>query len=121
MKNIPCQKKCPSVDIYTLLLCAAAMFCVVPDAVRAESIYVTNFGSNAIGEYTTSGSVVHSSLISGLNGPIALTLAGNELFVSNYNHGTDGGGAIGKYTILGATVKSSLGEGLSNPNGIAAS
>jgi hypothetical protein len=60
-----------------------------------------------IGEFTTSGQVVNSSLISGLSQPYGITLdgSGNMYIADMY-------GTIGKYTTSGATVNSSLITGL---------
>jgi hypothetical protein len=60
-----------------------------------------------IGEFTTSGQVVNSSLISGLSFPYGITLdgSGNMYIADMY-------GTVGKYTTSGATVNSSLITGL---------
>ena len=81
-----------------------------------RDIYVANYGTGTIGEYTTSGAVVNASLVSGLNDPNGIAVSGSNLFVANYGNGT-----IGEYTTSGAVVNASLVSGLSGPNGIAVS
>jgi hypothetical protein len=83
---------------------------------------VANWGDGIIGEYNTSGSVVNASLITGLYGPSAIAISGNNLFVANWN--TDGSnpnavGTVGEYTTSGASVNPSLITGLRTPSGIA--
>ena len=39
-------------------------------------LFVVNFATNTIGEYTTSGAPVNPTLISGLNGPQDLAISG---------------------------------------------
>ena len=70
-----------------------------------------------IGEYTTSGTPINASLITGLDGPSGLVISGTLLFVSCTTSGT-----IDEYTTYGATVNDSLVSGLSDdPNGLAIS
>jgi len=49
-----------------LPICAALW--AMPQAVSGQ-IYVANYGSGTIGEYTTAGATVNASLVSGLNEP----------------------------------------------------
>lgn len=79
-------------------------------------MYVANYSSATLGEYTTSGSTVNTQLVSGLDGPIAVAASGNYLFVVNANSET-----VGKYTTSGATVNASLISGLGGPIDIAIS
>ena len=79
-------------------------------------IFVTNRGTNTIGEFTISGATVNASLVSGLSRPSAIAVSGSNLFVANYDTGT-----IGEYTTSGATVNASLITGLDHPTGIAIS
>ena len=83
---------------------------------RGQDIFVANFSSGTIGEYTTSGATVNPSLISGLNTPIGLAVSGSNLFVTSFDAGT-----IGEYTTSGATVNPSLVSGLNVPYSIAVS
>ena len=81
---------------------------------RGQYIYVANENSGTIGEYTTSGAVVNTSLVSGLDIPKSITLSGSNLFVANIM------GPIGEYTTSGAVVNASLitnAMGLDDPNG----
>ena len=66
-----------------------------------------------IGEYTTSGTPINASLITGLDGPSGLVISGTLLFVSCTTSGT-----IDEYTTSGATVNASLISGLDTPRGI---
>jgi hypothetical protein len=83
-------------------------------AVSGSDLFVTNSQTNTIGEYTTSGTTVNASLVSGLNFPAGIAVSGSDLFVTNH-----GGGSIGEYTTSGATVNASLVSGLDFPIGIA--
>ena len=74
---------------------------------RGQDMYVAANGngpnSTTIGEYTTSGSTVNASLISGLNSVGSIALSGSDLFVVNENADT-----ISEYTTSGALVNPSL-------------
>ena len=62
-----------AVSIMALVLSAGAA--LSPGTARGGYIYVANFNGGTIGEYTTSGSVVNASLVTGLRTPngIAVT------------------------------------------------
>ena len=78
-------------------------------------VFVANWSSGTIGEYTTSGATVNAALVSGLSRPYGLALDGNEhLFVANFSLGT-----IGEYTTSGTTVNAALVSGLNTPLGLA--
>jgi len=62
-------------------------------------IFIMNNTHSTVGEYTTSGSTVNSSLISNEGG--AMTLSGSDLFTSN-------GSRVAEYTTSGAVVSGSL-------------
>jgi hypothetical protein len=86
-----------------LLLFALAAFAAlftVPGIVRAQ-IFVTNFNSGTVGEYTTSGAPINPALISGLPGPTGIAVSGDKLFVKN-------GDKISEYTTSGALVNAAL-------------
>jgi hypothetical protein len=75
------------------------------------NIFVANYGSDTIAEYTTAGQLVNPSLISGLNGPIGLATDGEgHLFVGE-------NGSIGEFTTSGQTVNTNLISGLSDFSG----
>jgi hypothetical protein len=82
----------------------------------AGPIFVTNEGSNTIGQYTTGGATVNPSLVTGLDAPESVAVSGSDLFVAN-----EGSGTIGEYTTSGATVNAQLVSGLDSPEGIAVS
>ena len=48
-------------------------------------IYVVNQRSGTIGEYNLSGATIHASLISGLQSPTGLAIAGDDLYVAQEN------------------------------------
>src|SRR5262245_44869444 len=85
----------------------------------AAQILETNLLSGTVGEYTTSGTTINASLISGLNSPVGLATVGGSLFVSSFNNGNTGAGTIGVYTTSGTTVNGSLVSGLNQPAGTA--
>ena len=86
-------------------------------AVSGNDLFIASFSSQehsyVIGEYTTSGSTVNASLITGFDASQGIAISGNNLFVSNTGDGT-----VGEYTTSGATVNTSLISGLGTPYGI---
>jgi len=67
-------------------LCAALLgLCSI--SVAHAQIFVTNYSSNAIGEYNLDGTTINASLVSGLDGPEGLALSGNDLYVANLGNG----------------------------------
>jgi MYXO-CTERM domain-containing protein len=117
------------------LFCSVLVVSVLPRTTRADTIFVNNFSSGTLGEYTTSGATINSSLISGLTDPFGLALSGSDLFVANEDALTIGIalsgsnllvsnvgiGTVGEYTTSGATVNASLISGLGGPAGLAVS
>ncbi|HEY1806589.1 MAG TPA: immunoglobulin domain-containing protein [Terracidiphilus sp.] len=77
-------------------------------------------GDSEIGEYTTLGTTVNASLITGLTNASSIAISGNYLFVTSYGP-SNGMGSIGEYTTTGATVNATLVSGLNAPDGIAVS
>ena len=65
-------------------------------AVSGTNLFVANYGSGIIGEYTTSGATINAALISGLDYPYGIAVSGSNLFVTSKVHG-----AIGEYTTRG--------------------
>jgi hypothetical protein len=84
-------------------------------AISGTTIFVSNYNSGKIGEYTTSGETVNSSLISNLVHPTMVVVAGTDLFIAEQS------GVIAEYTTSGAAVNTSLISGLSGPSGIVVS
>lgn len=78
-------------------------------------IFVT-FQSGTVGEYTTSGTPVNASLITGLGSATSIAASGGYLFITNSWAGT-----IAKYTTSGALVNAALVSGLDTPWAIAVS
>src|SRR6266496_2751747 len=101
-------------------LAASAALCAMPETTHAAQIFVTNFGTGRIGQYTTSGATVDPALIITLGGPSKIAVFEENLFVSISNV-TSESGRIGKFTTSGATVNPDLIPGLSFPLGIAVS
>src|SRR5512132_2659973 len=101
-------------------LAASAAFCAMPETTHAAQLFVTNFQTGTIGEYTTSGATVDPALISGLNGPQGIAVSGGNLLVTSLNLTSDTG-RIGEYTTSGATVNPALITTLGGPSGIAVS
>ena len=104
----------------TLFAAAFGLAAASLPTARGQNIFVTNFSSGTIAEYTTSGTAVNASLVSGLDHPFGLALSGSDLFVTNEGD-SPGAGTIGEYTTSGGTVNASLVSGLDNPYGIAVS
>ncbi|HME68325.1 MAG TPA: PEP-CTERM sorting domain-containing protein [Myxococcota bacterium] len=70
-----------------------------------DNLFVTNFTSGTIGEYTTSGATVNVSLVTGLSAPAFLAVSGSNLFVAN-----EGAPApwVSEYTTSGGLVSAPL-------------
>ncbi|HTU24583.1 MAG TPA: hypothetical protein VMF30_04250, partial [Pirellulales bacterium] len=73
-----------------------------------------------VGEYTTSGTVVNATLISGLDDPEGIAVSGGDLFIT-CNNSSLLAGSIAEYTTSGALVNAALVTGLASPRGIAIS
>ncbi len=88
-------------------------------AAQADQIYVANdngfAGDGSLGQYSTSGTIINSSLIpaGGLYLPQQMAVSGTNIFI-----GEAGINSIGEYTTSGATVNASLITGLNGPIGI---
>jgi len=76
-------------------------------------IFVTDVTNGTIGEYSFSGTVINSALVTGINNPHTLVVSGNDLFVVVRNTGT-----IAEYTTTGATVNATLITGFTTPSEI---
>src|SRR6266567_4560677 len=92
-------------------LAASAALCAMPGTIRGAQIFVANFETGTIGEYTTSGATVDPALISGLSLPQGIAVSGGNLLVTSLNV-TSESSRIGKYTTSGATVNPALIPGL---------
>jgi hypothetical protein len=82
----------------------------------ADVIFVADFNSGTIGEYTTAGVPISPTLISGLNHPLGIVVSGSDLFVAN-----SGSDIIGEYTTAGVPINPALISGVINPRDIAIS
>lgn len=76
-------------------------------AISGSDLFVGNVETGVIGEYTTSGAPVNTSLITGLSGLEAIAVSGGNLYV-------DSDAGIGKYTTAGAVVNASLITGVND-------
>ena len=97
-------------NMHRTLTAATALLALCSISAAQAQIFVVNSGSGRIGEYTTSGAPIHTSLITGLNNPAGLVVSGGDIFVVNYGSGT-----IGEYTTAGEPVNASLVSGLNGP------
>jgi hypothetical protein len=81
--------------------------------VSGSDVFVLNISSNSIGEYTTSGSTINASLVTGLTeSASSLAISGSELFVANAGNGTVGEYTLGSTPGTIASSKASLISGL---------
>jgi hypothetical protein len=84
-------------------------------AIDGGNMFIANTLSGTISEYTTSGTLVNASLISGLNNhPFGIAIDSGNLYIASRE-----GGTVGEYTESGATVNASLISGLNGPVGVA--
>ncbi len=83
-------------------------------AISGNDLFFTNPTSGTISEYTTSGAVVNTALVSGLNAPGGIAVEGNNIFVVEQG----ATGFVGEYSTTGATVNASLISNLIAPWGI---
>jgi hypothetical protein len=89
------------------------------------NLYVANYYAGTIGKYTTTGSTLNASLVTGLRYPLALALDQNgHLFVGNCGTNNNayyaGRGTVGEYTTAGEAVNASLIAGLTQPMALVA-
>lgn len=100
------------------LFVTAALCSIMPSNAHGQ-IFVSDYANGTIGEYNLNGTVVNSSLVTGIsNGPWDMALSGSDLYVAmdNYNR-------VDKYTLnitTGTVISSdtSLITGLSYTSGI---
>jgi len=93
------------------------LVCVfVSTGLARGQIFVSDWSSGKVGEWTTSGSSTNASLITGLSQPNGIAASGGYLYVANKQANT-----IGKYTMAGQVVDASFITGLSGPTQLIAS
>jgi streptogramin lyase len=93
-----------------LMTCSALL------AVSAHGqVFLSNENYNTVSEYSLSGALMNSSLISGLDEPIGLAVVGNDLFVVN-----NFSGSIAEYTTSGTLVNAHFATGLNSPSELVA-
>jgi len=84
-------------------------------AIDGTNLFVALFLNNRVAEYSTTGRIITTNLITGLNGPYGLAADGQgHLFVASYNSGT-----VAEYTTSGALINPSLITGLNAPVALA--
>jgi hypothetical protein len=86
-------------------------------ALSGSDLFVTNYSTGKVGEYSASGATVNAALISGLRHPTGIAVSGSNLFVAVANN-TVNNGVIGEYTTSGAVVNASLVSGLADQYGV---
>jgi hypothetical protein len=50
--------------------------------VSGSNLFVTNYGTGTIGEFSTSGATVNAALITGLNAPSGIAVSGSSLAIA---------------------------------------
>jgi len=93
--------------ITILLLLGPLLALAAPPAMAqpAGDIYVLNYWTSTVGEYTTSGSPVNASLVTGIQDLNYAAISGNSLYLSNEGSPN----RVGEYNATtGAAIKSSL-------------
>jgi hypothetical protein len=85
-------------------------------AASGNRLYITNSTYGTVGVYdATTGAAINSSLVTGLEAPRGVAVAGNNLYVAGFQ-------TIGEYdATTGAAINASLVTGLDGPDGIAVS
>jgi hypothetical protein len=85
-----------------------------PENLRTDgtNLFVVDEDGGSVGEYTASGGVVNTSLISGLTYPFAMAVSGTNLFVADSHQ-------IGKYSTTGAIINTNLVPGVAGGWGMA--
>lgn len=106
-----------SARIVKAVLAAVFMSLLVQSEAQAQ-VYLLDEGSygGSVAEYSESGELLRSRVLSNLGNPTALVASGNKLFILDYYAGT-----VGEYTTLGDVVNASLITGLTAPRAIAVS
>ena len=85
--------------------------------VSGADLYVKNYATGTVGEYTIAGATINASLVSGLSSTGGIAVSAGSLFAAN-----DNSGAISQYNATsGAPIDVSLITGLDSPTGIAVS
>ncbi len=79
-------------------------------ALSGNNLFVANYNSGTVGEYTTSGQTINANLITGLDEPQGLTVFDNHLYVTEGGNGT-----VGEWTTSGDVVNATLITGLNDP------
>jgi len=101
------------------ILSVATAVVSLPATASGDNIFVANAGASTVGEYTTSGTTVNASLISGLDGPGAIAVSGSNLLVASFSL-TVPNWVVGEYSTSGATLDATLVSGLPYPTQIGA-
>ena len=83
-------------------------------AVSGGYIYFVN-GIGTVEQFTSSGSLVNDSLISGVNGLLGLAVSGNNIYVTRGGGNGNNNGVVAQYTTSGVLINASLYSGLEIP------
>ena len=108
--------------LYTFLTFAAALWAIPKsDGVELYVLYSHLDNVGGVSEWDSNGQLINDKLITGLNEPSALALAGNTLFVT-VNSTSSTTAMVGKYeAATGKVINANFIRGLNNPNGLAES
>ncbi|WP_042725790.1 NHL repeat-containing protein [Chthoniobacter flavus] len=112
----------PKRNVISLICILVTPFAVLTEARADADVFVVNSSGGTVGEYTTGGQVINSSLITDpitINDPQAIAVSGSNLYVVNYGNGT-----ISQFTTSGSLVNAALisagpSSGISGPYSIA--
>jgi MYXO-CTERM domain-containing protein len=109
-----------------LLVAAAIASAATARFALGGQIYVASYNTNfqgQVGEYdSTTGTAINASLVSGLNEPFGVAVAGGKLYVASFAQNQAGAGTIGVYdATTGTPINASLVTGLNGPGNIAVS
>lgn len=96
-----------------VVLVVAAIGGSAPRIAAAGAILVTNNVNGTVGEWSTTGSLVNGSLITGLNSPNGVVAGGGYIYVAN-----NGNNTVGKYDSAGQVVDASFITGLNGPTNL---
>jgi sugar lactone lactonase YvrE len=90
-------------------------------AVDSENhLFIADGANGCVREYTTSGAVVNTLLVTGLDWPLGLVLDGQgHFFVASSGAYGTATGTVGEYSTSGMAINATLISGLSNPMGLA--
>ena len=106
---LSCRKK-PTMNIRLIIVTGLALssaLWAMPGTARGQIIYESDNTTGTVGEYNLDGTPINASLITGLNQPLGIAVAGNNLYVITLDGGTIG--TVREYNATtGAVINPSL-------------